>query len=265
MLRSFASGLVVLSIIGCSSGAPPSDPPVTSPAANEALTPHVTVSPTLASRATPSVTTQPSAGIEAADALYILKDASFGVTGEIAIPIRNPGAGWVRIRAKRSRYTIYAHDGSVLDEKPFDWSYPSDLGPGDHGYLATQATFHGKAADVDHVTVELSTEPIDEVDVVTLTLEDLTNTDDPKQWGTEGVFTTGTVTNPTARILGGYDIGAFYVDSRGTFLGYSSLNPGILDAHETLRFATLPMVDGLKLSEIARFEVIGATWCDCPS
>jgi hypothetical protein len=257
-------------------GVPTGTPPEASPTAIATASPTAALSPTITpspkaslSAASPtgaaSVTPTLTGGIEHSDPLFILRDASFGVTGEVAIPIRNVGADWVRIRATKSRYAIYAHDGTVLIDEPFTWSYPSDLGPGDHGYLATQVTFrHGKAADVDHIVVELSTKPVDKADTVTLTVADLRITDDPKVWGTDGVFTTGTVTNPTRKVLRGFDVGAFYFDARGAFLGYSSLNPGILRAHETLEFWTLPMVEGLERSAIATMEVFPASWCDCP-
>jgi hypothetical protein len=210
------------------------------------------------------LTLTPASGIETSDALYVLRDHAFGVSGEVVVPIRNIGAGWIRIRPTKSRYTIYASGGAVLYEDSFAWSYPSDLGPGDHGYLATGTTFRkGKAADVAHIGVELSFAPIDQADTVILTLANVTTKDLIAGGVNLGVITTGTVTNPSSKILLGYDIGAFYFDGDGKVLGFTTLNPGPLRAHQTIDFWTVPMAEGFDRAAIAKIEVFPASWCDC--
>jgi hypothetical protein len=78
-----------------------------------------------------------------------------------------------------------------------------------------------------------------------------------------GVITTGIVTNPSATTLPGYDIGAFYFDGRGRFLGYSALNPGNLRAHETMDFGTIPLAGpAFDRAAIAKIEVFPASRCD---
>jgi hypothetical protein len=266
MGRSLLSVLVGALLWACSSGAAPTRPP----APSQTTVPSValsnstaTPSPNLASA---SVAPKPSlaSGIETSGAQYTLRDHSFGVSGEVVVPIRNVGAGWIRVRPTKSRYTIHASGGAVLYEDSFSWSYPSDLGPGDHGYLATQTTFRtGKAANVERIDVELSFAPIDQADTVILTLAKVTTKNFVQGGVNLGVITTGTVTNPSSKILSGYDIGAFYFGGDGKVLGFTALNPGTLRANQTIDFSTLPMAEGFDRAAIAKIEVFPASWCDC--
>jgi hypothetical protein len=198
------------------------------------------------------------------DALYVLGDQSFGVSGQAIAPIRNVSAGWIRIRPTASRYTILATNGAILFRNTFEWSYPSDLGPGDHGYLATSIQFpKGKAADVGRIVVELSFAPIDQSATVALALRNLVTRDYSESGIRVGVVTSGTVTNPSSKSLRGYDVGAFYFDAKARFLGYTSLNPGPLRAHQTTKFLTLPMAARtLRRATIARIEVFPAAVCN---
>jgi hypothetical protein len=183
------------------------------------------------------------------------------------VPIRNIGASWVRIRPTESRYRVLARDGTILFQDSFPWAYPSALGPGEHGYLASYTQFpKGKAADVARVEVQPSFEVIDKASVVALTLRDLVTRDDIEGGVKVGVVTTGTVTNPSSTGLRGYDVGAFYFDGKGRFLGYSALNPGPLQAHQTLDFATIPLAGpAFDRAAIAKIEVFPASLCDtCP-
>jgi hypothetical protein len=257
MWRSLLSVLIIASVSACSTS-PSAIPSVVRSSPTAA--PPPTTRPSLSAEPQPN----PTAAIEAAASLYVLRDDEIGVSGEIVVPIRNVGAGWIRIRPTKTRYTISASDGAVLLEDAFAWSYPSELGPGDQGYLATQIRFNGgTAADVERIDVVLSSEPIDEADTVTLALSDLTTMDDVEGGVSLGVITTGTVTNPSSKVLRGYDIGAFYFDGDGTFLGFTALNPGILRAHQTADFRTLPMAAGFDRTAIARIEVVPSSWCDC--
>lgn len=270
MRRSLLSLVVATLTCACSSSASPSGPPAGSPVALASVAvSSALVTPSLQPAPTESPTTNPSSTtpIEIFRALIALADKPFGVNGQTVVPIRNVGTSWIRIHPTASRYRIYAKDGRLLLDDSFPWSYPSDLGPGERGYLATYTQFPtGKAADVERIEVELSFALVDKADTVRLDLNKLVTKDYVEGRIRLGVVTTGTVTNPSSTILRGYDVGAFYFDAKGTFLGYTALNPGPLRAHETIGFETLPMAARtFDRAAVAKIEVFPASVCDvCP-
>lgn len=206
--------------------------------------------------------------LDVSSALYVAWDtgfatsaASFYAIAQVVLPVRNVGSGWLRLRPSESHYTITTSDGRVLATAAFDSTYPSDLAPGQIGYLTAEAILNNeKAASIGAVTGDATSEDIARTDAVVMTIAKVKTSYSAYY---KAVITSGTVTNQSSKRVNGFDVAALYFDAQGAFLGLSSLNPGVLRARATATFETIPITHGLLLAKIAR--TVAVPGCYCPN
>ncbi len=258
MTRAIASLVLAAIMSACSAGTGPSGT-----AGQPTPIPSSTAAPT-PSAPTPSASPRPD--LEVSPVLYVAWDtgfatanATFYAIAQVVVPVKNVGPAWVRLRPSASHYTITSSDGRVLATATFDSAYPSDLAPGASGYLTTEAFLNNeKASSIGAVTGDVASERIAKADAVVVTVASVKT---KLSTAYHAIVTSGTATNHSSKRIDGFDVVALYFDTGGSFLGFGSLNPGVLRAGATLAFETIPVAHGLALATIAKTAALPGCYC----
>jgi hypothetical protein len=252
LTRTIATVLLAAALCACTAGPKASGPSVASAAIDPSPGPRVS-HPVPTEQPTDSLVASvaPVSDLKASPPLHVAWDTPWGYAiVQVVIPVRNVGPEWVRLRSSGSSYTISAKNGRLLATAALESSYPCDLGPGETGYLASAASLvNEKAVSVFAITPDVASQRISAADAIVVTVANIKTTSYAPY---ESVVTSGSATNHSASRIDGFDVAALYFDASGAFVGISSLNPGILQAGETVDFNSLPETKGLGLSAVAR-------------
>jgi hypothetical protein len=261
MRRPFVRAVVLSWFVAACAGSTqgPAGAPTSSAGA---VTPPATTAPALIAVPTVLPTELPVASASAdrtEQYLVAWQSSSTYAEADVVVAVKNTGGTWIRLNPGQSDYTIASSDGTVEVTGSFLYAYPPDLAPGQTGYLAEDVTTSdAKARDLKTLDTNVYFDEIDQTDAVVLTTAKITNR--KAQYSFEGPTTSGTVTNTSSTKVDAANVGAFYFDGSGKFLGFSWTNlVENLEPGQTKGFVTVDGAPYILLSHIKKTVVFAAS------